>query len=352
MSGVANVVDASGVVKRWGNTPVLEGASFSIGHGVTGLLGANGAGKTTLLGMVLGLHHPNAGQLRVLGLDPTTAGARVRERIGYSPEHHLLPPDIPAHDLVRHIAEVHGLPKREATARASDALYQVGLGEERFRALGTMSTGQRQRVKLAQAIAHDPLLVLLDEPTDGLDPVQRDQMLGLIRRVGTEFGIDIILSSHLLEEVERVCDAVVILAGGGVAASGGLETLTGTTGGLVVDLVGDDDVVHRVVTILRHRGATVSMDGSVLSVGGADTISAEEGDRNDLHDLVRDAVVEAGAGIRSLAATRLSLEDVFLASAAVGGAGSQPHPNHTVAHPAPPGVHSSPAGPAGPAGPT
>src|SRR4029077_2968202 len=196
----APVVVASSVVKRWGSTTALDGATFTIGRGITGLLGANGAGKTTLLGMMLGLHRPSEGQLSVLGLDPVKAGVRVRERVGYSPEHHTLPPDTTAQDLVRHIAEVHGLPTREATGRASDALWQVGLGEERFRPVGTMSTGQRQRVKLAQAIAHDPHLVLLDEPTDGLDPVQRDDMLALIRRVGTEFGMDIVISSHHLEE--------------------------------------------------------------------------------------------------------------------------------------------------------
>lgn len=312
----APVIEATGLVKRWGATPVLNGASFSIGHGVTGLLGANGAGKTTLLGMVLGLHRANDGRIQVLGLDPTTAGSKIRERIGYSPEHHLLPPDIPAHDLVRHIAEVHGLPKREATARASDALYQVGLGEERFRPIGTMSTGQRQRVKLAQAIAHDPALVLLDEPTDGLDPVQRDHMLGLIRRVGSDFGIDIILSSHLLEEVERVCDAVVILSEGQVAAAGGLDQLTGVTGGLIVDIDGDEDAPLLVAQLLQHWGAAVGVDGSVLSVTWPDTVPGDVRAHYDLHDFVRDAVVEYGAGIRRMTQSRLSLEDVFLSTPA------------------------------------
>jgi ABC-2 type transport system ATP-binding protein len=301
---VSNVVDATDLVKRWGATPVLERASFTIGHGVTGLLGSNGAGKTTMLGMILGLHHPDDGTLSVLGLDPAHSGAKVRERIGYSPEHHLLPPDIPAHDLVRHLAEIHGLPRREATARASDALYQVGLGEERFRPIGTMSTGQRQRVKLATAISHDPALVLLDEPTDGLDPLQRDHMLALIRRVGSEFGIDIILSSHLLEEVERVCDAAVILSGGSVVAAGRLDQLTGATGGLVVEL---DDHVDQVVRSLRERGLQVAIDGHRLDV----THRNGSGDL-DLHDVVRDAVASAGAGIRTLSPTRLSLEDVFL----------------------------------------
>ena len=216
------VVEGTGVTRRFGSVTALDGASFRIGPGITGLLGANGAGKTTLLGLLLGLHRPDEGRLRVLDLDPFTAGPEVRSRMGYSPEHHLLPPDTRAHDLVRHLAEIHGLPKRAATARASDALWQVGLGEERYRPIGTMSTGQRQRVKLAQAIAHDPALVLLDEPTDGLDPVQRDEMLSLIRRVGTEFGIHVVISSHLLDEVERTCDSAVILRSGTVVASGPL----------------------------------------------------------------------------------------------------------------------------------
>ncbi|HVM65381.1 MAG TPA: ABC transporter ATP-binding protein, partial [Acidimicrobiales bacterium] len=144
---------------------MLNGATFQIGRGVTGLLGANGAGKTTLLGLLLGLHRPDAGRVRVLGGDPWTSGPEVRARIGYAPEYDALPPDVTAADVVRHIAELHGLPRREATGRASDTLWEVGLGEERFRLVGTMSTGQRQRVKLAQAIVHDPQLVLLDEPT-------------------------------------------------------------------------------------------------------------------------------------------------------------------------------------------
>src|SRR5438270_431682 len=213
-----SVVRGTVVMKRWGATTALSGATFTIERGVTGLLGANGAGKTTLLGLVLGLTRPDGGTLEVLGLDPTTAGPRVRERIGYAPEHDALPPDVKAHDLVRHLAEIHGLPHREATSRASDALWHVGLGEERFRPIGTMSTGQRQRVKLAAAFAHDPALLLLDEPTNGLDPVQRESMLDLIRRIGREFGIDVVLSSHLLEEVERVCDGVVILSGGRAVA--------------------------------------------------------------------------------------------------------------------------------------
>ena len=291
------------ITKRWGTTEVLESASFTIGGGVTGLLGANGSGKTTLLGMILGLHRANDGRLTVLGHDPSEMGAEVRTRIGYSPEHHVLPPDMRAHDLVALMARVHGLPRRAATTRASDALWLVGLGEERYRALGTMSTGQRQRVKLAQAIAHDPVLVLLDEPTDGLDPVQREDILALIRRIGTEFGIDVVLSSHLLDEVERVCDSVVILGGGGVAASGGIDEIRGTSTGIVVELDDQLDAVH---AALAADGWSVSTEATRLFV----EVSADELDRG--LDAVRDAVATAEAALRSLQPRRLSLEQVFM----------------------------------------
>jgi ABC-2 type transport system ATP-binding protein len=297
---VAAVIEGRGIVKNWGSTSVHRGLDFEVGRGVTGLLGSNGAGKTTLLGMVLGLHKPSAGELRVFGLDPTSAGPEIRARLGYSPEHHTLPPDVRAHDLVRHIAELHGLPHRDATNRASDALWAVGLGEERFRPIGTMSTGQRQRVKLAQAIAHDPALVLLDEPTDGLDPVQRDQMLELIRRCGTEFGIDVLLSSHLLEEVERVCDAVVILGDGLVVASGSIEELRGVGSGLIIEVDGDP---RPLAVALGTHGLTATVDASRVIV--------ETSDDHTL-DLVRDCIAELGLPLRKLQPRRLSLEDVFL----------------------------------------
>jgi len=299
------VVVADQVAKRWGATQALSSATFTVGRGITGLLGANGAGKTTLLTLILGLHRPDGGSLRVLGVDPMEAGPAVRARIGYAPEHDALPPDVAAHDMVRHIGEIHGLPGRVATARASDALYEVGLGEERFRPVGTMSTGQRQRVKLAQAIVHDPALVLLDEPTNGLDPVQREQMLALIRHVGHDLGLDVILSSHLLDEVERVSDAVVIIEQGHATVGGRMDELRNAGDNeLVVTLDDPDGATVLVASLHRHQiGA--------IHTGGGTVVVALTGDL--VFDVVRDEVTAADLGVRAMKVRTRSLEEVFLA---------------------------------------
>jgi len=310
---VTTVVTAVDVAKRWGTTQALDGASFSVGEGVTGLLGANGAGKTTLLGLILGLHRPDVGTLDVLGHDPWLAGSEVRAKLGYAPEHDALPPDVAAHDVVRHLAELHGLPRREATSRASDALWEVGLGEERFRPVGTMSTGQRQRVKLAQAIVHDPELVLLDEPTDGLDPSQREDMLGLIHHVGADLGMHVVLSSHLLEEVERVSNAVVILDAGRVVAGGGMAELSRADPELVVDLDRDDidqDPASRLVDALTGKGSTARATSPTRVVVVLDDPS--------LYDVVRDALADGGYSVRRLQRRTASLEEIYLASSAGG----------------------------------
>ena len=297
--GTSHVVLARGVVKRYGRTVALAGLEAEIGAGITGLLGSNGAGKTTFLSLILGLRSRDEGQLLVLGEDPASSGLAVRARIGYAPEHHDLPSELPAADFVRHLAEVHLLPRRAAVQRANDALWLVGLGEERFRSVGAMSTGQRQRVKLAAAIAHDPELVLLDEPTDGLDPVQRTEMLDLIRRVGTEFGMHIVISSHHLEEVERICDAVVIVEGGIVAHSGTLADLRRGPEGFLVEV---DERADELVQLLRERGHDVMFENGVLLFAGGD------GD----HDAVRDAVADLGIGLRRLAPRGRTLEDVYM----------------------------------------
>jgi ABC-2 type transport system ATP-binding protein len=294
------VVSARGVVKRYGHTTALAGLDADIGPGITGLLGSNGAGKTTFISVLLGLRSRDGGELTVLGRDPSTAGIEVRARIGYAPEHHDLPAELAASDFVRHLAEMHLLPRRAAVQRANDALWLVGLGEERFRPVGTMSTGQRQRVKLAAAIAHDPELVLLDEPTDGLDPMQRTEMLDLIRRIGTEFGMQIVVSSHHLEEAERICDAVVIVEGGVVVRAGSLAELRSGPEGLLVEV---DDRVEELVSLLTARGLEVSTDDGTVVLAATD---------ESAYDAVRDAVAELGVGLRRLAPRGRTLEDVYL----------------------------------------
>lgn len=301
------VITANGLLKRWGTNTVLDHASFHIGHGVTGLLGANGAGKTTFFGMVLGFHGGDSGELKVFGLDPITQGPEVRARIGYSPEHDALPFDSRAHDFVRHVAELHGIPSREAIGRASDALFEVGLGEERFRPIGTMSTGQKQRVKLAQAIVHDPSLVLLDEPTNGLDPVQREQMLALIVRCGTVLGLNVVVSSHLLEEVERTCENVVILANGRASTDAVMSDLQEQGNEITVDLASPDGSAHwltGVTNVLTQSGLVVlGTEGSIVRV---------EYTNDATFDRLRDALVLADAPVRTLSRARRTLADAFL----------------------------------------
>jgi ABC-2 type transport system ATP-binding protein len=298
---VGSVVSAGGVVKRYGQTVALAGLDVEIGPGITGLLGSNGAGKTTFISLVLGLRARDEGALSVLGRDPATAGIEVRARVGYAPEHHDLPAELSATELVRHLAQMHLIPRRSAVQRANDALWLVGLGEERFRAVGTMSTGQRQRVKLAAAIVHDPELVLLDEPTDGLDPMQRTEMLALIRRIGSEFGMHIVVSSHHLEAVERICDAVVIVEGGEVVHAGTLADVRQGAEGLVleVDARGDE-----VAAALAAQGFAVSGEDGLL------LLESGEG----VHDAVRDVVADLGVGLRRLGPRGRTLEDVYLAA--------------------------------------
>jgi len=307
MMHAVTVIEARGLTMKFGSQRALDELDLSIPSGVTGLVGANGAGKTTLMSIVLGLRLPTAGTVEVLGMDSRSKGHVIRALVGYAPERNLLPEDMRAVDFVRHLSEVRGLPRDEARNRASDSLWLVGLGEERFRAIGTMSTGQRQRVKLAQAIAADPRLVLLDEPTDGLDPVQRDEMLALIRQISDEFGIDVLLSSHLLEEVERVCDHIVALDAGRLVAAGPLHELIGGDEGIEIELIEIADrprSIDEVEATLISRGLSVSREGTVITVIGPDAAVVV--------DAARDAIAEAGARLGRLASRRRTLEDLFV----------------------------------------
>jgi len=303
---VTAIIETQGLVMQFPSTRALDQLDVTIPNGVTGLVGANGAGKTTLISLVLGLLKPTSGSISVLGLDPDSNGPELRAMIGYGPERNVFPDDLRAYDFVRHLAEVKGLPRDEARSRASDSLYLVGLGEERFRALGTMSSGQRQRVKLAQAIAADPRLIVLDEPTDGLDPVQRDEMLNIIVQVNRDFGIDVMLSSHVLEEVERVCDHVVALAEGRLVAQGSMAELAGASGGIeleLVELLDRPTSIDDVAALMTAAGAGVRRSGATLSVVGMPD--------DDLFDLAARSVAQSGARIRKLGQHRRTLDDIF-----------------------------------------
>src|SRR4051795_8137821 len=192
----------------------LDGLTLDLEPGIIGLVGANGAGKSTLIKILLGLLPPTSGEATVMDLDVQTEGTTIRQFVGYMPEYDCLPPDSSATDFVTHMARMSGLPGTAARERTAEVLRHVGLYEERYRAMGGYSTGMKQRVKLAQALVHDPRLLLLDEPTNGLDPAGREDMLGLIQRIDMEFGISVIVTSHLLGELERVCGEIVVIDAG------------------------------------------------------------------------------------------------------------------------------------------
>lgn len=250
-----------------GGVTALADLTVVVEPGIIGLVGANGAGKSTLIKILLGLLPQTDGQVRVLGLDPTTQSDQVRARVGYMPEHEALPPDLTAAELVTHLGRMSGLPRTVARERASEALRHVGLYEERYRSVGGYSTGMKQRVKLAQALVHDPDLLLLDEPTNGLDPAGRDAMLALIHRIGTEFGISVLVCSHLLGEVERICDTLVAIDGGRLLRADRIDAMTSATDVLAVEVSeGTEDLAARLAALRLP----VRRDGRLLLVELAD----------------------------------------------------------------------------------
>ena len=293
------LLQARDLTKTFGQVRALDAVSFDIDEGITGLLGSNGAGKSTSLKLFLGLLDPDGGTAEVLGVDPRTS-AEYRTRVGYAPEHDCLPRNVSAAEFLAYMARISGLPPTAARLRASDVLRHVGLFEERYRAMGTYSTGMKQRVKLGQALVHDPVVAFLDEPTAGLDPLGRREMLDLVRRVGSEFGISIVISTHLMGDVERVCDSVVVLDAGRLLRAGPVSGFTEETETLEVELL---EGVGEVADGLRRRGLEPLVDGSRLtleSVSGAD------------YDTLRDVIVESGALLYRLAPARHSLADVFV----------------------------------------
>ncbi|MFJ4469813.1 ABC transporter ATP-binding protein [Streptomyces sp. NPDC089424] len=297
--------------KRFPRVTALDRLSVDVGPGVTGLVGANGAGKSTLIKILLGLSPATEGRAEVLGLDVATKGAAIRERVGYMPEHDCLPPDVSATEFVVHMARMSGLPPTAARERTADTLRHVGLYEERYRPIGGYSTGMKQRVKLAQALVHDPQLVFLDEPTNGLDPVGRDEMLGLIRRIHTDFGISVLVTSHLLGELERTCDHVVVVDGGKLLRSSSTTDFTQTTTTLALEVTDTDehpDGTSAVRDALQARGVTVAA-GSGLPGAGHVLLLTAQGE--ETYDVVRDTVADLGLGLVRMEQRRHQISEVF-----------------------------------------
>jgi ABC-2 type transport system ATP-binding protein len=294
------LIETEGLTKQYPKgVTALDQLTVAIEPGVVGLVGANGAGKSTLIKILLGLVPPTAGSAQVLGMDCQVNGERVRARVGYMPEHDCLPPDVSAAEFVTHMGRMSGIPAAAARERAADVLRHVGLHEERYRLIGGYSTGMKQRVKLAQSLVHDPALLLLDEPTNGLDPAGREAMLVLIRRIGTEFGISVLVASHLLGEIEQICDSLVAIDSGRLLRHASIASFTEHSQVLAVEVEeGADALAAR----LTEHGHHVTFDDRALLLH----LSGE-----DLYDLVRDLVVDLGLRLNRLEQRRHRVEELF-----------------------------------------
>lgn len=293
------------VTKRFGPVEALSNLTVDLVPGTVGLVGPNGSGKTTLLRLLMGLIPPDSGTLTVLGHDSQREPLRVRDLVGYMPEHDCLMPDMTGVGFVAFMAQVSGLPREAAMSRAHDVLEFVGLREERYRRIREYSTGMRQRTKLAQAIVHDPPLCFLDEPTSGLDPMGREEMLGLIRSLARLGNHSFVLSTHLLPDAEGLCDQVLMLNAGQLLAAGPVgQLLAAQDPRTLVRVKGDSS---RFLAALSARG---------LSPGAKDadiTVVLPDGDTRPVFQ----AAVETGTQVRYLGRSVSSIEELFLSRLAV-----------------------------------
>ncbi|ONI74974.1 ABC transporter [Actinosynnema sp. ALI-1.44] len=295
-----NLIETESLEKRYGGTvTALADLTVTIEPGIVGLVGANGAGKSTLIKLSLGLLEPTGGKIRVLGLDPLTDGNAIRARVGYMPEHDCLPPDVSAAEFVTHMGRVSGLPAAAARERASETLRHVGLYEERYRQIGGYSTGMKQRVKLAQALVHDPELLLLDEPTNGLDPEGRRAMLALVHRIGSEFGISVVVCSHLLGEIERICTSLVAIENGRLLRSASLSSMTQHSDILMIEVDDGEDA-------LSER-----LSGDGLAVRRKDRVLMVTLNGDNTFDMIRDAVADLDLSLHRLEQHRHQVADLF-----------------------------------------
>lgn len=301
------VVTVSNLTVRYGTKTAISDLNVEIPEGCVGLLGHNGAGKTTLLKTLLGFLQPASGTASVLGLDARSQGMEIRQRIGLMPEVDCHIPGLNAVSFVAYAGELAGMPASLALSRAHEVLEYCGLNEARYRNVETYSTGMKQRIKLAQALVHGPKLVFLDEPTNGLDPAGRDDMLRLVRDVSHGKGVNVIVSSHLMPDIESVCDHVIVMRQGQIATQGSIGSLRATDGVQV------DVELHlpseSFLAAMRQRGATVlNQAGSQARLG---LPNETEGIGRQLFATAR----ETGAQIRGFHVAQRSLEDVYLDSA-------------------------------------
>jgi ABC-2 type transport system ATP-binding protein len=296
------VVELQRVTIRYGARAALQNVSAVFPEGAVGLLGPNGAGKTTLIRGLLGFVPPQAGTLTVLGLDVAKSPLVVRARVGYMPENDGHIPGMNAVSFVAFCGELAGLPKADAMQRAHEVLFYVGLGEARYRNVETYSTGMKQRIKLAQALVHDPDLLFLDEPTNGMDPKGREEMLALIADIVRNKGLNVILSSHLLPDVEQTCEHLVVLDKGAVATQGRISGLKGT-GGSVVELRVKGDAAAFLAAMSGAGFRSEDVDDDVMRVfvpAGADP------------QAIFTLASAHGVQVRHFRASVETLEDVFV----------------------------------------
>jgi len=294
------------LTRRYEGVTALDDVTLSVPPGRTALLGPNGAGKSTLLKILLGLTRASSGHVEVLGVDPARDPLAVRSRVGYMPEDDAHLPGMSAVELCTYGAELAGLPPREAMERAHAALFYVGLDDKRYLPVEGYSTGLKQRAKLAAAIVHDPDLLFLDEPTNGLDPASREEMLQLVADLKTRRGCDVVLSTHILRDVERVCDHVLVLGQGRLVADAPLEELMGQDDGrYVVRIKGDPDAF---VERLKANGCTVEKP---LDAGRSTWVVVPPVGAAGV-DAVWRAAAESGAQVRHLSPRTASLDETFV----------------------------------------
>ena len=297
-----SVIELEGLEVRLGGRPVLNGLTGQLRGNAIGLLGPNGAGKSTLINTLLGFHTPSAGTARVFGMDSRTQRAQIRQRIGYMPENDSFIGNMTGVRFVRYMAELAGLPQGVALERAHEALFFVGLGEVRYRKISTYSLGMKQLIKLAQALAHGPRLLILDEPTNGLDPMARQRMIQTLREIRNAGSISLLISSHLLRDIDEICDEVMILKQGRLAAICNIEAERQSHRNFIeVEAVGDTSAL---CDVLRARGCEcASFAGGRIKLVMPDTIEVRD---------VYLAAANHGVQIRRIHRRRDSLEDIFL----------------------------------------